>query len=78
MKIMPFFAILFACTVTLSIPHQAEAKNKWVCTKDGEEIKVKGKKPKDKEKDCTAQGGTWEKAKEAAEEKQESGMGGAW
>ncbi len=78
MKVAPFLAIVFACTVSLSIQNQAEAKTKWVCTKDGEEIKVKGKKPKDKEKDCTAQGGTWEKAKEAAEEKQDSGMGGAW
>jgi hypothetical protein len=78
MKVASFLAIVFACTVGFSIQDRAEAKAKWVCTKDGEEIKVKGKKPKDKEKDCTAQGGVWEKAKEAAEDKQESGMGGAW
>ncbi len=78
MKVAPFLAIAFACTVSLSVSNPAEAKAKWVCTKDGEEIKVKGKKTKDKEKDCTEQGGTWEKAKEATEEKQESGMGGAW
>jgi hypothetical protein len=76
MKVVPLFAIVFAYAVGLAIPQQVEAKDKWVCMKDGEEIKVKGKKPKDKQKKCTEEGGVWEK--KAAEEKQESGMGGAW
>jgi hypothetical protein len=78
MRIASYVAALFVCVGSLSFASPAAAKAKWVCMKDGAEVKVKGKKPKDKEKDCTAQGGVWEKAKEAQEEKQESGMGGAW
>lgn len=78
MKVWPLLAIALACSVGLVVPNRAEGKSKWVCTKDGEEIKVKGKKKKDKEKDCTAQGGVWEKGKDVPAEKQDSGMGGAW
>jgi hypothetical protein len=79
MKVARSFAILFTCTLSLAASQHAhaKAKAKWVCMKDGEEVEVKGKKPKEKKKDCTAQGGVWEKAKPASEE-QNSGMGGAW
>jgi hypothetical protein len=78
MKVARSFAIVFACALSLAASQHAQAKTKWVCLKDGEEIEVKGKKPKEKKKDCVAQGGVWEKSKPAPEEKQESGMGGAW
>ncbi|HET9236564.1 MAG TPA: hypothetical protein VFO10_04910 [Oligoflexus sp.] len=78
MRIASYVAALFVCIAGLSVANPAAAKAKRVCMKDGAEVKVKGKKPKEKEKDCTAQGGVWEKAKAAHEEKQESGMGGAW
>jgi hypothetical protein len=78
MRIASYVAALFIGVAGLSFANPAAAKAKWVCMKDGAEVKVKGKNPKEKEKDCTAQGGVWEKVKEAHEEKQESGMGGAW
>lgn len=56
----------------------AEAKEKWVCMKDGSEVKVKGKNPKGKEKACEEKGGVWEKAHHEGHDKQSSGSGGAW
>jgi len=78
MKTAPWFIVAFACTLSFALSPRAEAKGKWVCMKDDEVIKVKGKGKKDKEKACTDQGGVWEKRSKEAEEKQESGSGGAW
>ncbi len=77
MRTLPFAVFALVCGLGLGASHVAQAKEKWVCMKEGTEIKVKGKKPKDKEKDCTSQGGTWEKAQHD-HEKQESGTGGSW
>ena len=66
--------------------------NKWTCTKDGKDVKVKGDKADAKKKDCEAQGGTWDHAKPKSEThkaeehksedmsapKQSSGGGGSW
>jgi hypothetical protein len=77
MKVTSLFVIAFTCSLgVMSVSAQAKEKDKWVCMKDGAEVKVKGKKPEDKEKDCTANGGTWEKAEHG--DKQSSGSGGAW
>lgn len=77
MKAISLFVVVFACSLGATMSHTAQAKSKWVCMKDGEEIKVKGKKPKEKEKDCTAQEGVWEK-KQGSADKQSSGSGGGW
>ena len=77
MKTASWLIVAFVCSLSLTVSPRAEAKGKWVCMKDGEEVKVKGKKRKDKEKECTDQGGVWEKDK-PADDKQESGSGGAW
>ena len=72
------FAILAIC----SLPSLAYAEDaKWVCMKHGKEVKTKGEDAKDKEKDCVAKDGTWEKnkAKEAKTDHSSiGGSGGGW
>lgn len=71
-------SVCFAVLAGLGLMGQtAEAKDKWVCMKDQSEVKVAGKNPKEKEKDCVAKGGIWEKSQPAST-KQSSGSGGAW
>ena len=57
----------------------AVAKDKWVCKKEGTEIKleVKSKDAKVLQKACEEKGGVWEKAAHEAS-KPSSGAGGAW
>ena len=80
MKLSNLFLFMAVICAGMSATYEAQAKDKWVCMKDGSEQKVKGKKPKDKEKDCEAKGGIWEKNHGEHDEhgKSESGNGGAW
>ena len=71
---------LLSLTTNVALANEA----KWVCTKDGKNVKVKGDKADDKKKDCEAQGGSWEKATKhkaeggSAAPAQSSGGGGSW
>ncbi len=76
--------IAVASISTTLIAGQALAGDaKWVCSKDGSELTVKGSKAAEKKKDCESQGGKWEKAKAKADHaepaaEQSHGGGGSW
>jgi hypothetical protein len=79
------FAILTALVSLLGFGAlaQADTAEKWVCKKDGKELKVTGKDAQAQEKACKAKGATWEKVEAEAsapkdEPKQEAGGGGGW
>ena len=86
MKILSTVFLVATCGLGFFNEHNAQAKEKWVCKKDGTELKVKGKSPEDKQKSCEEQSGIWEKdAKghgkkhdEKHDTEQTSGSGGSW
>ena len=47
--------------MAMAAPAASAGGDKWVCSKDGAEVKVKGKNAKAKQKKCEEKGGTWEK-----------------
>jgi hypothetical protein len=87
---MRFQGLVLALVMMGAVPaleHTAVAGEKWSCQKEGKEVKVKGKKAADKQKQCEEQGGTWEKAAKKGDhghehaegsEEQSSGSGGSW
>lgn len=83
MRIFRSLALFNALLLTNSMT--AYASPKWVCTKDGADVKVTGKGKKEKQQDCEKQGGKWEKAQAASGKPAGSpapaaggGTGGGW
>jgi hypothetical protein len=75
--------VVVSMSATLVAGQALAGDAKWVCTKDGSELTVKGSKAAEKKKDCEHQGGTWEKAKAKSEQAapaadQSHGGGGSW
>ena len=77
MKILSTIILLATFGLGSTLGNQAQAKEKWICTKDGATLKVKGHSSKDQQKHCEEQAGIWEKNSHK-EGKQSSGSGGSW
>ena len=69
---------LAACGLPFVAGTMLAEDGKWVCMKNGKEMKAKGKSAKDKEKSCTEKGGTWEKKKADEGGGETRSGGGGW